>query len=615
MDPRYFHGVRTLAASALASCATEQAGWVGMFHLQKAFQQLFCFENSPMTRSNDFSDHRLYWLQCTIPQAMAGIRDADGKSPPEVKRFFLDKLKFNDNSNNQYSDSKYVAILMAGLAETLVENRVNHGINTDFSFGEEMEDLQAEADANVFKRAALNEIDRLRRIDEWIPSYRNLYTLASMRSLTRLIQTKVIPHKMAHFLRYTRSGNQDEVRLVAFDCLVNLGMLKNDQFLCYILHSFASEPSQFVRERLWRIIGRGLGLIALGMTKERNTKEAQTDGLMILDEVPAPGAQGLLPLDTVDGALASLQRQLSDNEGLQEAIIEALRSPHLSMKDFTELLDLCSRLYTASESLIITLKLPRYWKVEHLGEAKLRFFQINKFRIKQAPKLEIKRPEKRRSSIPSGESPVAKRQKIVLKTGVKPKATSPSPYPANNAISPVVTPVAAPAAPAAPTPTPTIVQPQTQLPSPTLSQPPSFTQPVPSQPAKPRKPSPAVPKSTHAPKPSPAPKKSKIVRLKLPTRKEQLKAILARSPKPKLPPKPRATPHIHGSASVKHSPSASARSSPAPIVKPPTPAPSTTSPPQPPAMAVAPVVNQAPAAPKSGMKVKLKLKMSGGSGG
>lgn len=65
-----------------------------------------------MTRSNDFSDQRLYRLQCVIPRAMAGIRDSAGKAPAEVKRFFLDKLKFNDNSNNQVCSISNCAILM-----------------------------------------------------------------------------------------------------------------------------------------------------------------------------------------------------------------------------------------------------------------------------------------------------------------------------------------------------------------------------------------------------------------------------------------------------------------------------------------------------------------------
>ncbi|KAE9966986.1 hypothetical protein EG328_008498 [Venturia inaequalis] len=668
MDPRYFHGVRTLAASALASCATDQAGMIGMFHLQKAFQDLFCFENSPMTRSNDFSDHRLYWLQCTIPQAMAGIRDADGKSPPEIKRFFLDKLKFNDNSNNQYSDSKYVAILMAGLAETLVENRVHRGVNINFSFGDddEMEDIQAETDAAVFKKAALNEIDRLRRIDEWIPSHRNVYTLASLRSLTRLIENKVVPFKLAHFLRYTRAGNQDDVRLMAFECLVTLGALRKDHFLRYIIHSFASEPSQLVRERLWRIIGKGLAYIALQLTKGQEKKETAVDHLMIVDDAPTPIGQ--IPVDTPDGAVASLKKEMSDNEGLQDAIIEALRSPLLSMRDFTELLDLCSRLYKASESLLVSLKMPKYWNVQHEGEGKMRFFQINKFRFKPAPKIELKKPEKRRSSDASGDSPQAKRQKVsfVVKQNNKPKASSPSPFAATRPFSPVVAPAVAPAAP---TPLTVIVPPQAQLPSPTLSQPPSFTQPAATpQPPKLKKPSASVskivagskistglkistgpkllstPKSSSNSKPSSVskgssfsnknssshlkssqassrPKRSLVVKLKLPTRKDQLRRIASQTPRPSpKPPRAAGTPSVNAVHPFKHTASASnsARSSPAPVVKPPTPANSAASPPPPPPSTTNSILNPAAPAvvgdvpPKP--KFKLKLKMGGGGG-
>lgn len=618
-----------------------------------------------MTRSNDFTDHRLYWLQCTIPQAMAGIRDADGKSPPEVKRFFLDKLKFNDNSNNQYSDSKYVAILMAGLAETLVENRVHRGINTNFSFedDDEMEDIQAETDAAVFKRAALNEIDRLRRIDEWIPSYRNVYTLASMRSLTRLIENKVVPFKMAHFLRYTRAGNQDDVRLMAFECLVTLGMLRNDHFLRYIIHSFASEPSQLVRERLWRIIGKGLGYMALQLTKGQEKKDTAVDHLMILDDAPAPAGQP--PLDPVDGALASLKKEMSDNEALQDAIIEALRSPYLSMRDFTELLDICSRLYKASESLMISLKMPRYWNVQYEGDGKLRFFQINKFRFKPIPKIELKKSEKRRSSTASGDSPQAKRPKLsfVVKQNNKPKASSPSPFAAARPFSPVATPVMAPAAPS---PLTAIVPPQAQLPSPTLSQPPSFTQSAATpQAPKLKKPSPPVPKVVTGPKTSsgpkissnpkllstpkissnpkpfsiskgssfsnknsshpkssqasPRPKKSLVVKLKLPTKKDQLRLIKSRTPKPSpKPPRAAGTPPVNAAHSFKHSASASnsATSSPAPVVKPPTPANSAASPP-PPLPSTNPTMVQAASdvAPKPKLKIKMKFGGGGNAGG
>lgn len=103
MDARYFHGIRTMAADGLARCATRDLDMVGLFHLEKAFQEFFCLPNSPMTRTNDFSDRSAYIMQCAIPKAIAKVRDDDGKAPMRVKKFFMDKLKFNDNSNNEVS--------------------------------------------------------------------------------------------------------------------------------------------------------------------------------------------------------------------------------------------------------------------------------------------------------------------------------------------------------------------------------------------------------------------------------------------------------------------------------------------------------------------------------
>ena len=54
-----------------------------------------------MPRANDFSDRTTYIIQCAIPKAMARIRDINSRVPMNVRRFFVDKLKFNDNSNNE----------------------------------------------------------------------------------------------------------------------------------------------------------------------------------------------------------------------------------------------------------------------------------------------------------------------------------------------------------------------------------------------------------------------------------------------------------------------------------------------------------------------------------
>lgn len=98
-----------LAADALVKCAKEDLDWIGLFHLEKAFQEFFCFPDSPMTRSNDFSDRTAYLIQCAIPKAIAKIRDGSGKAPMRVKQFFVDKLKFNDNTNNEVCVVSYAS--------------------------------------------------------------------------------------------------------------------------------------------------------------------------------------------------------------------------------------------------------------------------------------------------------------------------------------------------------------------------------------------------------------------------------------------------------------------------------------------------------------------------
>ena len=105
MDQRYFHGIRTAAAEILAKNAKDELEWIGLYHLEKAFQEFFCYPDSPMTRSNDFSDRSSYLIQCAILQAISQVRNASGHSTFRVKNFLYEKLKFNDNSNNEVSSS------------------------------------------------------------------------------------------------------------------------------------------------------------------------------------------------------------------------------------------------------------------------------------------------------------------------------------------------------------------------------------------------------------------------------------------------------------------------------------------------------------------------------
>lgn len=106
MDTRYFHGIRTTAAAALVKHAKEgDMDWRGLFHLEKAFQHFFCYNDSPFPRPNDFSDRAAYFIKCAIPRVIAKVRDARGRSPIRARMFLLDKLKFNDNTDNEVTSS------------------------------------------------------------------------------------------------------------------------------------------------------------------------------------------------------------------------------------------------------------------------------------------------------------------------------------------------------------------------------------------------------------------------------------------------------------------------------------------------------------------------------
>lgn len=107
------------------------------------FRKMFGSFSAPhIVRQNNFDNFQHYFLQKTIPVAMAGtfctailssislhstqninfstgLRNQHGICPPEVIRFLLDLFKYNDNSKNHYSDNYYRASLIDALTATI----------------------------------------------------------------------------------------------------------------------------------------------------------------------------------------------------------------------------------------------------------------------------------------------------------------------------------------------------------------------------------------------------------------------------------------------------------------------------------------------------------------
>lgn len=383
MDSRYFHGIRTTAARALIKHAKDEVDWVGLHHLETAFQELFCLPGSPMTRSNDFSDRAAYILQQVIPDAISKVRDNSGKTPLRVKRFLFDKLKFNDNSNNEYSDNFYVASLMKSLCHAMLgrsETRVDEEL--DHFDMERVLETQAEEQLD---KDAIAEFDRYRRMDEWSSSFQNLYSRAALLCQAQLMQAKMMEVDLMRFIPYTRAGTYDLLRMQAFQCLVDLDISQSPELLRWLMFTLSADSSAWIRHQGLCLFGQTLAQIAFGRPQQQEA--SLNDGLIIEQESTTDiRRDDIARRKTIPGAIEALKREISGDAAFKEYMWAACNSPVMGLLELSELTDLCRVLYDVSTSKFVRLKLPRYWAVQNLGHGQLRFYRSNKTRMGPATK-------------------------------------------------------------------------------------------------------------------------------------------------------------------------------------------------------------------------------------
>lgn len=94
--------------------------WTGPPAMQAIFYKFFgSFSAQAIIKQNNFANLQLYFLQKTIPVAMAGLRTAHGICPDDVIKFLFNLFKYNDNSHNHYSDNYYRACLVDALGDSI----------------------------------------------------------------------------------------------------------------------------------------------------------------------------------------------------------------------------------------------------------------------------------------------------------------------------------------------------------------------------------------------------------------------------------------------------------------------------------------------------------------
>jgi transcription initiation factor TFIID subunit 2 len=242
-----YYKIRCKAAHCLTKVANAMvANWAGPPAMLAIFRKLFgSFAAPHIIRQNSFTNFQHYYLQKTIPLAMAGLRNAHGICPPDVIRFLLDLFKYNDNSKNRYSDNYYRATLVEALGCTVtpVVSVIHQG-------------APITADSlSTDTKLILEEITRMLNLEKALPCYKYTVSGACLKAIRKLQKFGHLPSRPTIFKSYSSYGHFIDVRLAALECLVDFVRADgrwND--LQDILDILENDPDPGLRHKLAELI-------------------------------------------------------------------------------------------------------------------------------------------------------------------------------------------------------------------------------------------------------------------------------------------------------------------------------------------------------------------------
>ncbi|GAB5357962.1 hypothetical protein AAMO2058_000418600 [Amorphochlora amoebiformis] len=244
---KYYFKVRIAAAEALAALASharvrraagggdDNGDWKAraLDAPTVAYNSLIDFlkikyydSGNEIWRQNNFSDLSEHFLQRGVVQALSKIKDNEALSPTHVVKIVVGLLANNDNSRNPFSDSHYLADIIRCLGAIRLS--------------------KTESSESIWE-----QLERYLRYDRVLPSYRNLVSCACLQAACDLRINGVLPPSKIDFVPYSSYPNYDDVRCVAYECLVRLIRLDKASAAALwgkILH----DPAPGVRRRAAR---------------------------------------------------------------------------------------------------------------------------------------------------------------------------------------------------------------------------------------------------------------------------------------------------------------------------------------------------------------------------
>ncbi|CDU22782.1 related to TAF2-component of TFIID complex [Sporisorium scitamineum] len=355
---KYFYRVRTEAVHALVHCAIPQLDNLGLFHLLKLFRTQFChdspdeasFENPLdvpcIPRANDFSDAADYFLQRALIHAISRVRNPDGRTPPQVKRFLINLLRYNDNSTNPFVDDFYLAGAINALASTFIP--VESAIASN-------QDADAAGEENLLLAHAIAEVERLQELDRLVPSYHNVITLASLDFQVAMMLANLKPRDLQLFFVYTRQGNFTPVRIAALNCLLLVGNLDHRIIARYCFALLRLDESRAVKRSLARALCEGLAVaMSTGVFGGGGLRGAEV--LLIEEDSGHVNAAEKARDAQLEAMLKTLKREIGRSAGVREGFLSALLAPSVDVEARWALLKLAELLFRPAEEKDLPLQ-------------------------------------------------------------------------------------------------------------------------------------------------------------------------------------------------------------------------------------------------------------------
>jgi len=170
----------------------------------KLFQTFYCYptdEEDPVNADlhplpNDFSNIANYFLKKSIVTALAELRDPATRLVwRPVRKLLLNVLKSNDNAENEYSDSYYLATVISAVGSAFAA-----GVNLS---GVVITEQDREIDQQLYKEAS-DANERAMTVDRLVPSYHNVVTEAGLQAQLKSILVGQRTNDPRIFLSYTR---------------------------------------------------------------------------------------------------------------------------------------------------------------------------------------------------------------------------------------------------------------------------------------------------------------------------------------------------------------------------------------------------------------------------